>query len=203
MKKERLTTPIGEAKWAHIQQPKAAFTDERGVTKGEPKYQIDVIFSPDDPQWKEWSAKVMAQVRSLPQQKDKKTDQIVPKQIPIKKELNEDNLPTGRYYCTFKTGAAFKPGVFDKFGQIIPETKLIGNGSKVRVNYTENVFDGFGGGVNFYLNAVQVVELVEYKSQTAEGYGFEVEEPAAGEGSPFGVMGKPHEQAEPGDDVPF
>ena len=196
MKKERLITPIGEAKWAHVQQPKAPFVDERGQSKGEPKYQIDVVFEERDPAWKAWAGAVMEKIKALPVQKNKSTGEPIPKQAAIKRELDEDDKPTGRWFATFKTGATFKPGLFDKFGKPLPETCLVGNGSKVRVCYSENTYDAFGGGLNFYLNAVQVIELVEYKPATAEGYGFEVEkEPIADfpqEEPPFGAMGKPN-----------
>ena len=43
------------------------------------------------------------------------------------------------------------------------------------VSYIENEYTAFGGGINFYLNAVQVKVLVEYKPKTAEAYGFPVE----------------------------
>ena len=44
-KLQRMKTPIGEAKWAHLQKPKAAFVDKNGRVKGEPKYQLDVVFT--------------------------------------------------------------------------------------------------------------------------------------------------------------
>jgi hypothetical protein len=175
MKKEKLTTPVGEAKWAHVQKPKDPYTDDKGRTQGESKYQIDVVFPANDPAWKDWGGKIMAQIKALPIQKNKATGVDLPHQIPIKKEFDENDQPTGRFYVTFKTGAAYKPNLFDKFGQLLPETVLVGNGSKVRVNYCENIYDAFGGGMNFYLNAVQVLELVEFKPATAEGYGFQVE----------------------------
>ena len=184
-KKERKVTPIGEAKWAHIHNPKAAFV-ENGVPKGAPKYQIDVVFSQDNPEWSAWAKAVMETLRSIPEAIDKKTGQTLQKQTPIKRELDENDQPTGRFYVSFKTGETFKPGVFDISGQPIPENVLIGNGSKVRVSYVENVYPAFGGGINFYLNAVQVVELVEYKSQSAASYGFPVEaKPVDGTEIPF------------------
>jgi hypothetical protein len=175
-KRERKVTPVGEAKWAHVHSPKAPFVDEYGKAKGEPKFQIDVVFSQEDSEWAEWAKNVMEVLRSLPEQIDKKTGNPIPKQTPIKRELDKEDNPTGRYYVTFKTSDKFKPGVFDLYGAKIPETSLIGNGSLVRVNYSENVYQTFGGGVNFYLNAVQVVKLVEYQSTTASGYGFPVDE---------------------------
>jgi hypothetical protein len=174
-KRERKTTPVGEAKWANIHNPKAAFVDEHGNKKGDPKYQIDVVFSKDDPMWASWAKAVMEKLRAMPEQSDKKTGTALQKQTPIKYELDENDQPTGRFYVTFKTSDKFKPGVFDLYGKVIPETTLIGNGSKVRISYIENVYPGFGGGINFYLNAVQVVNLIEYKPQNAEAYGFPVE----------------------------
>jgi len=179
----RMVTPIGEAKWAHVQKPKPAFI-ENGKPKGDPKYQIDVLFDKDDPEWKPWAAAIMKQIREMPQQHvtDKATGEKKPleKQIPIKMDLDADDNPTGRFYATFPTSDKLKPGLFDKYNRPLPDGVSIGNGSKVRVNYSPNVFDAFGGGINFYLNAVQVLELVEYKAQTAESYGFTGEEPPPG-----------------------
>jgi hypothetical protein len=165
---KRLLTPVGFAKWAHVHTPKEAFRDKDGRAKGEPKYQIDVCFTADDPAWKQWASELSAAVKALPVQIDKNTGQPLPHQAAIKRELDIEDNPTGRYYVTFKTGEKFKPGVFDKFGVPIPENILIGNESKVRVAYTTMEYAAFGGGIALYLNAVQVLELVEYKAQTAE-----------------------------------
>jgi len=173
-KPQRELTPAGETKWAHLHTPKAAFTDEKGNTKGDPKYQLDVYFSREDAAWSAWATKVMAKMKAMPDQIDKRSGDVLKKQNPIKRELDEADQPTGRFYVTFKTSDKFKPGVFDKYGAVLPESVLVGNGSKVRVSYLENTYDAFGGGINFYLNAVQVLELVEFKSQTAEAYGFDV-----------------------------
>lgn len=171
-KLEKLVTPIGEAYWAHLHTPKKPFED-----KGEPKYQLEVVFDPNDPQWGPWVDKIRKQLVALPVKTDPRTGEKMAKQSPIKRELNEQDQPTGRLVATFKTSARFKPGVFDRYGQPIPETVLIGNGSKVKVNYSPNTYEGFGGGINFYLNAVQVMELVEYKKQSASAYGFSTETP--------------------------
>lgn len=173
-KKERRLTPVGEAKWAHVQTPKSAFVDEHGNTKGQPKYQIDVVFSPGEEKWAAWAKDIQDQIRALPEQEDKKTGHKLAKQSPIKRELDADDNPTGRFYVTFKTSDKFKPPVFDHFGRQFDG--LIGNGSKVRVSYTENIFPTFGGGINLYLNAVQVLELVEYGNRSAESYGFKVDD---------------------------
>jgi len=162
-------TPIGYASWAHIHSPKKPFTDKNGQTKGDPKFCIDVVFSKDDAGWNEWANDIMAKMKALPEQVDKKTGDPIKKQNPIKRELDADDNPTGRFYVSFKTSDKFKPGVFDKYGEAIPDTVMIGNGSKVRVNYSGNIYDAFGGGINFYLNAVQVIELVEAGVLLASG----------------------------------
>lgn len=186
-KREKFISPVGEARWAHVHFPKAAFVDDRGIAKGSPRYQIDVYFDSTDPEWAIWAKNVMDRLRALPEQIDKNSGNVVNKQTPIKKEFDENNAPTGKYYATFKTSDKFKPGVFNIYGQAIPETILIGNGSKVKVNYSANEYSAFGGGINFYLNAIQVVELVEYASKTAEAYGFDViDSPPVDEGDiPF------------------
>ena len=193
-KKKRFLTPVGFAKWAHVQTPKEPFKDKNGKPQGEPKYMIDVCFSIDDPAWKAWASELKANILALPVQIDKHSDEAMPKQMPIKRELDMDEKPTGRLYVTFKTSAQFKPGLFDKYGQPIPENVSIGNESKVRIAYIPSEYEAFGGGVALYLNAVQVMDLVEFKPQSATAYGFEVEQ-----GAPVTAGGPP--QAE--DDLPF
>ena len=173
-KKVRLLTPVGFAKWAHVHTPKEGFVDKDGRSKGEPKYMIDVCFTADDPAWKTWAGALHSAIKALPVQTDKRTGEHIKKQVSIKRELDVDDKPTGRFYVTFKTGERFKPGVFDKFGVPIPDSILIGNESKVRVAYTTSEYAAFGGGIALYLNAVQVLELVEYRPQNAAGYGFDV-----------------------------
>ena len=172
---KRILTPVGFAKWAHVHTPKAAFQEKDGKAKGEPKYMIDVCFSTDDLEWKKWASELSTQIKALPEAVDKRTGEALKKQVPIKRELDIDDKPTGRFYVTFKTGEKFKPPVFDKFGVVIPETILIGNESKVRVAYSPVEYQAFGGGIALYLNAVQVIELVEYRTHTADAYGFVVE----------------------------
>lgn len=174
-KYEKLVSPVGEALWAHVHKPKPAFKDERGTVKGEPKFQIELILDPaKDPAAKAWTDALRAQLQAIPTQKDK-DGKDKPKQSPIRRELDEQDQPTGRLIALFRTSEKFPPGVFDRYGRKLPATALVGNGSKVKVGYSPNTYKEFGGGINFYLNAVQVLELVEYKGQTAESAGFEVE----------------------------
>lgn len=175
-KRQWLISPVGEAKWAHVHKPKPPFKDRQD--KGA-QYQIDVVFDPKDPAWAEWLDGVRQRFSALPEQTDKRTGNKLPKQSPIKNELDQADQPTGRKYFTARTGEQYPPGVFDRFGRPIPPSVLVGNGSKVRISYVENTYDGFGGGINFYLNAVQVMDLVEYGNRGARDYGFAVEEAPA------------------------
>ena len=180
-KKTRYVTPIGEAKWAWLTKPKAGFA---GDPNKDPKFMIDVVFDiTKDPAWAKWGADLRAMSKGL--------------KLPIKKELDANDQPTGRFFVTFKTGEKYPPGVFDKYNQAVPESVLVGNGSKVRVAYTVNEYDGFGGGINLYLSAVQVVDLVEYKGRGAEGYGFTAEP------IPQGAMASAGGPPQAEDDLPF
>lgn len=175
-KKEKLLTPVGFAKYAWVHIPQKSFDE-----KGKPKFKIDVAFDPKDPEWAKFAQAIKDELLALPVQMNKKTDppSPMPKQSPIKRELDVHDQPTGRLIASFKTGEEFPPGVFDKYKNRIPKETLIGNESKVRVAYSKNVYDGFGGGINFYLGAVQVMELVPYENRTADSYGFDGEEQPA------------------------
>lgn len=184
-KKPRYVTPTGFAKWAWVHKAKAPFA---GDPNKDPKYMIDVCFDPKDPAWEKWGRELRAVAESLAKGA----------KLPLKPEMDEADQKTGRFYVTFKTGEKFKPGVFDRYGNPIPENVMIGNESKVQVSYTVNHYEGFGGGINLYLSAVKVMELVEYKGRSAEAYGFEVEQMPQGAASP---AGGPPFSAE--DDLPF
>lgn len=181
-KKQRFVTPVGEAKWAWLTKPKV-YKDETGREQGTPKYQIEVYFEATNPEWVDWCKKLRAAIEAVPATIDRATGKPMPKQMPIKWELDENDQKTNRLFVAFKTSDKFKPGIFDKYGKAVADGVLIGNGSKVRVNYSPNEYTAFGGGVNLYLNAVQVLELVEYKSQSAEAFGFNVEPEPVGAGA--------------------
>lgn len=180
-KKIQFTTPVGAAMWAHLNKPRAY--QENGRDQGPPKFSIDVAFDQNDPAWKEFIAKIKTVTGT--------------KKLPFKFETDENDQKTGRIYASYRTGEKFRPSMFDKYGKKMEENVLLGNGTKVRVNFGLNEYSGFGGGINFYLNAVQVIDLIEYQSRDAKGYGFEAEpEPVAAAG---GAALPP--QAE--DDLPF
>lgn len=73
---------------------------------------------------------------------------------------------------------AMRPAVFDAAGQPLAPDKQVGGGSKVMVAYTLNPFStAIGVGVSLRLEAVQVIELVEFGQGDAAQYGFKNETP--------------------------
>lgn len=189
--KPKLITPVGLAKWAWLNKPKAPYQGD--ADKGS-KYMIDVVFDAADPKWRELALFVQSEGEKMRLQY-KTADKLAKAKFPAKADVDEADRPTGLYSVTFKTGEKYPPRVFDRFGEPIPENVIVGNGSKVRVSYNINYYDGFGGGINLYLSAVQVIDLVEYKGRGAGAYGFEVET------AQQSAAGGPPPQGE--DDLPF
>jgi len=150
--KERLVTPIGEAKWVYVFTPKP----EREVKKKNGRtftkrsqYEITLVFDIADSQWKEWASDI------------KRRAQAAGTNIPIRPETDKEGKPTGKYQAAFHTDPKYKPNVVDVFGQ--PFEGEFGYGSKVRVNFSPSQYDMSGGGVTLYLNSVQVVEAVAHQ----------------------------------------
>ena len=160
-KKESKISPLGEAKWAHVHEPKTGFD---GGDDG--KFQVDLVFEKGG----EWD-NICRDVN----EKYKANEKL--KHNPVKPEKDQNGEKTGRGYITFKTGAQYPPKVFDKFGHVITSDIMVGNGSTVRVNYTMDQYNHRGNeGVTFYFNAIMVDDLVEYKGGSAEDFGFPVED---------------------------
>jgi len=165
--KERLVTPIGEVKWSNLDE--ARKFSENGKERGDAKYDITIVFAPDDPEWAEFIADMRARVEASPGPGN-----------PIKADTDKDEdgkkVKNGKCAVTFKTGDTYKPSVFDVFGEKI-DNALVGSGSKAKVNFTPSEYALSGGGVTLYLNAVGVTELVERSGTgTAESFGFGVKE---------------------------
>jgi hypothetical protein len=57
------------------------------------------------------------------------------------------------------SGEKFRPLAVDAKNQKLPADVIIGGGSKIKLNVTVNPYEGFGGGINLYINAVQVLDL--------------------------------------------
>jgi|TARA_R100000656_G_scaffold61366_1_gene47381 hypothetical protein len=69
---------------------------------------------------------------------------------------------TLKQYARSKDGSFRPMTVKDSERNVFPSSKRIGNGSSVNASYFPKPYTQYGGGVKGYLNAVQVVDLVEY-----------------------------------------
>jgi len=87
------------------------------------------------------------------------------------KKLSKANLPfdideeTGDVVFKFKSKS--RPRLFDSKGNPIQRASelKIGGGTVIKISYSAKTYDtGSNTGVTCYLNAVQIIDLVEYKS---------------------------------------
>ena len=69
---------------------------------------------------------------------------------------------TLKQYARSKDGSFRPMTVKDSERNVFPSSKRIGNGASVNASYFPKAYTQYGGGVKGYLNAVQVVDLVEY-----------------------------------------
>lgn len=72
--------------------------------------------------------------------------------LPIKKDKKDKTL-------TLYMASKNKPPAWDAKNHKLPEGLVIGGGSKIKVKVSVNVYPMQGGGVNLYLNGVQVLDL--------------------------------------------
>jgi len=153
-----LFTPKGTAKYPWLFKPDTRF-DEEGV------YHMGLLLDPKDPE----VATFLASIKKETGGKGK---------VPFKREEDSDMV------CVkFKSG--YPPTVVDAAKNAVPPTTRIGNGSIVKVAYTVNHYKGFGGGVNLYLQGVQLIGLTEFKRDIGfgeeEGYKSDAESDANGD----------------------
>lgn len=143
-------SPIGEALYVWLDKPRPPFDDRKDR---EPRYEITLAFDKDDPKVIEWIKGIKALTKY--------------QKLPWKVNAEDDRLHV-------KFASAYKPVFRDAQNAPLPEGVTPGSGSMVRVAYVPNEYPGFGGGLNLYLNGVQVIEMVEHKMAvdfpTSDGY---------------------------------
>ncbi|WP_456723016.1 hypothetical protein [Bradyrhizobium sp. USDA 4350] len=66
---------------------------------------------------------------------------------------------TGELTLVATSGEDYRPTVYDAKKQEVPVTVKIGGGSIGKVYVTVNPYTGFGGGINLYINSLQLLEL--------------------------------------------
>lgn len=177
---ERITTPKGDALFPFLCTPDTRFNED-GV------YQVGLIVDEEaaQPLCKKLDAMLkdskQKALKGLKPAKKKSFD-VNPVYAP---EYDEDENETGNIIFKFSSYATYKdkrtgeikeisPTLFDAKGKVIKKKINVGNGSVIRVNFSPKAYymaSTNRAGVKLYLNAVQIIELVEYGA-SAEAMGF-------------------------------
>jgi len=80
-------------------------------------------------------------------------------------DLEDGKLPwkkdrkTGELTLQATSGEKYRPPVFDAKNRKVPGKIIIGGGSTIKLDVTVNPYTGFGGGINLYINSVQLLDL--------------------------------------------
>jgi hypothetical protein len=153
--------------------------------KGQRKFKSRIKFNDDDHRkvdaWLRKGAKELgapADVK-LPWYKDKKT---------------------GELSLKVASGEKKPPALLDAKGREVPRAKVqVGGGTVAKVDVTMNYYDGFGGGINLYMNFVQIIELKKKGFNVQEEEGFSYDDEDGDEGN----TEAPKTSTDLDDDIPF
>ena len=186
-------TPKGRVEYAHVYEPQTKIGDQAI----EPTYSITLVMNGSeevkgfisnlDAELKK--AELMAQ-ESASQAKGRSKGKLPPCHDENYGPVYDDNgNPTGEYFVKAKAKAEgvtqtgkkwkFRPTVFDSKGKPFPEADppQIGNGSVGRLALTAYAYAApIGYGVSIRLEAVQILDLVEWSGKSASDFGFAIED---------------------------
>lgn len=175
---KQVTSPKGKVFYAHIYKPEVYDGAEIG-------YSIQLALSAEDTE----KMKKVLKAEILKAQKSEafkgkkwtKNPNMGVKELEVEGETIEVFKFKTKHQYTTKTGEVFNKTipVFDAQGTPIKDVLSIGNGTIARVRFSISPYhkSSTNCGVTLYLEAVQVIDLVEYNpSKSAEDYGFEAEE---------------------------
>jgi len=118
-----------------------------------PKFSVTLKMNPEDEEIKNWLVLIKETTGDMT--------------TPIKPDKESDSM-----LAKFHT--LNKPTIVDTNNKKLPEDISVGRGSIVRVSYGLQEYEGLGGGFTLYLNAIQVIKLVEYKTSFPEEEGYVV-----------------------------
>lgn len=172
-----MTTAKGTAQWFKVNTTVNEF---QGKEQG---YEAPVLF--DEKETKrlvELAKRTLKEAQESPDFQDNKGKP--------KKWMNEPFMPfstdeNGKTTFRFKCSHLLKDSeerryvpVFDAKGTPIGHDVAIGNGSIVKVNFSPSAYhvNANVNGVKFFLNAIQVIDLVTFGNGTADAFGFDEEE---------------------------
>lgn len=160
-KKISTTLPRGTLIWpklneVDVYQP----TDKKGRPSGAVKRRFITNIEFDD----ENHRKVDAYLRKCLKDFD-----LEDAKLPWKKDKK-----TGKLSLQATSGEDYPPPFVDAKGNEIPRNKVkVGGGTIAKVGVTVNPYTGFGGGINLYINFIQILDLkVAKKFQVEAEEGF-------------------------------
>lgn len=213
-KKKSPITPVAPCLFPFLKKP-----DTRWKKTGE--YKVSLVFDQNDPFIAKIEKKALKEYELAKANMKPEDAKIMEFVSPVKEELDDSDKPTGLVKLSFKSNAQYKDKktgdivqvtmkVFDAKGKLIENLPNIGNGSKLAISFKPigsvmaTTHPKHGREVNFYLslwmNAVQLVELVEYNAD-GSSYGFDKEEGGyEADDAPFDTPGSDTTGAAPADD---
>lgn len=148
-KKVRLVLPAGTARWPKLNTPDVFQPkDKRGNPKGDPKvrWTAGVYLSDEDLE--------RVKRRLIKVAEDEGYDDTI--KLPIKTDKK-----SGKQFIEAASGVDYKPLITDAKQNKIPDDVEIGGGTTYKLDVSVNVYPMQDGGINLYLNAVQVLKLVQ------------------------------------------
>jgi hypothetical protein len=151
-------TPRGVARWPFLTKPYTQF-------KAEGEYKVTLELDPATEGVKELIAKCDKAVASM------------------KAKNKPYTFDDEKKVYSFKFSSKYPPQIFDSHGVKVAGDLSIGSGTTMVCAVEAKPYDGFGGGLKFYLKAVQIIDLVEYSGSTADDFGFTAEEEGFSVGS--------------------
>lgn len=171
-KKPKIILPPGVAVFpklnvVDVYQP----VDKKGRPSGAQKRQY-ITYVRYEP---EVLAKVKETIRKAALDLGVDADEIDNIKMPFKKIKKGKDSKEKEEVLKATSGEKFRPAGFDGKNNKLPGGVIIGGGSVIRLDVTPNFYEGFGGGVNLYMNMYQVLKLVEggeTKSSFEETEGF-------------------------------
>lgn len=201
-KKQVFLTPKGIALYPWLTTPDKQFNPEGD-------YKVELKLDPNDPEVEKFIDGLADDVKAYfteAAKKDKaKAGLAKTARVPVHADVERDTgQETGLVVVKFKSG--FKPGLFDSMGSPIVDDIRIGSGSIIRVAFSKNFYDAFGGGMNLYLQQVQIIKFVEYNARGVSAFdavegGFQADQPAPAE--EFGGNKDEDKVKVEDDDLPF
>lgn len=212
-KRVTITTPIGVAKYCWLNKPNTKFKPEAG------EFSVDLILPAD-------KAKPLierfTQLATEAKAELSKTDKKIEKytiSLPFRMEEDDDGNETGNVVFKFTQAAKItkkdgsvmdiRVGIFDAKGNKAVGLS-IGRGTKMKVAVDVGKQWAMPAtklvGVKYYLKAVQIIDLVEFKGEMdaeacgfGEEDGFTAEEPGATEAVEAAAVGGEEKATEGGD----